>query len=387
MGRVLAQSRMGTACLRPGIDDGAPVAHRRDRLVRRLTTAACIGLAVVFMIPLFLSCPVVGGSLRCVDRRPAGSRRLALLRRGLGSGARGAGRLPSVPVMGHYRTRARAVPGRRRRSPRRYSCSPSSGCRRRYLREWRSRTGGGRARGGAAIARPQRQRGRAARGDDAGDRDRVLGAPHGRRCPAYAQPVPALAPVGPPPRARDRAGPCWSRLLALTVYQGAYPLPLMLVALGADGLWQLGDAHERRGLFVALPIALGLFRCWRGRACPCCATCASTRGWSARRLHDGGRGVRHPQTHSGPSRGTNTCGRSTRLRGADPDVLAGTVLALVGATTSSRARRIDLGMRCCWSGARWATSGAVAVRPLACSCARVAARPRASWRRRQWRSR
>jgi len=49
-------------------------------------------------------------------------------------------------------------------------------------------------------------------------------------------------------------------LLALTVYEGgAYPLPLMLVALGADGLLRLGDAHERRALAVTLPLSLGLF--------------------------------------------------------------------------------------------------------------------------------
>jgi hypothetical protein len=49
-------------------------------------------------------------------------------------------------------------------------------------------------------------------------------------------------------------------LLALTVYEGGtYPLPLMLVALGADSLWRLGDARERRALAVSLPVALGLF--------------------------------------------------------------------------------------------------------------------------------
>ncbi len=49
-------------------------------------------------------------------------------------------------------------------------------------------------------------------------------------------------------------------ILALCVYEGAtYPLPLILVTLGFDTLLRLGNADDRRGLWISLPVMGVLF--------------------------------------------------------------------------------------------------------------------------------
>lgn len=63
---------------------------------------------------------------------------------------------------------------------------------------------------------------------------------------------------------RALGDPRWSvltaSLLALTVYEGGtYPLPLMLVGLGADVLSRLGHTSERRAMVLSLPLTALLF--------------------------------------------------------------------------------------------------------------------------------